>query len=211
MVEGKRLLFIVVLVMVFLLSSCQREDDEVLLRFTPQVGRTYPYRFEVYRSHDPVVVTGEMHVLSKDEDRYGIRFSGTLGDELLSRLMVVTDRHNSNDPGYISLNLPEDPVRPEAEWSGEIPWYYEDNYVLDSSEIYLPASYELLRIEETADGKVAFVEQTVEADVAVDGLVLHVGQVGVQWDHAGRITQVHPEYDASGKLRVGDLVVGING
>ena len=127
MAEGKRLLFMVVLVTVFLPSGCRREEDEVLLRFTPQVGYTYPYRFEVYRSHNPIVVTGEMHVLSKDEDGYAIQFTGTLGDELLSRLMVVTDRHNSNDPGYINLNLADDLVAPGAEWDGGVPWHFENH------------------------------------------------------------------------------------
>jgi hypothetical protein len=102
-------------------------------------------------------------------------------------------------------------VAPGAEWSGEVPWYYENYYVLDPTEIRLPASYKLVEIRGDENGRYAVIEQRTEADVAVDGLVLHVGQVGVRWDRDGRITEVYPGYGAFGKLHVGDVVVGING
>jgi hypothetical protein len=152
-----------------------------------------------------------MQVLSKDGSGYRIQFSGTLDNELFSGVMIVSDRRNSNNPGYISLNFPNEPVGPGAEWDGEVPWYFEDYYVPDPTEIRVPASYKLLKIEQGEDGRRAVIEQQIEADVAVDGLALHVGQVGVRWDGEGRITKVHQGYDAFGKLRVGDVVVGING
>jgi len=55
------------------------------------------------------------------------------------------------------------------------------------------------------------IEQTVDVDVAVEALVLHIGQLGIRWDGEGRITEVHPGYDAEGKVAVGDIVIGING
>jgi len=186
-------------------------QGEVLLRYTPQMGGTYRYKLEINRPHDPLEVTGEMHILGKDEDGYQIQFSGTLGDELFSESMVVSDRHNSSHPGYISLNFPDAPVGPGAEWDGEVPWYFENYYVLDPTENRLPASYQLVKIEQRENGRYAIIEQRVETDVAVDGLLFHVGQVGVGWNHEGRITEVHQGYDAFGKLQVGDVVVGING
>jgi hypothetical protein len=125
--------------------------------------------------------------------------------------MVVTDRHNSSHPGYISLNFPDEPVTPGAIWTGEVPWYFENHYVLDPVEMSLPASYELVEVAGNESGRYAVIDQRNEADVAVDGLVLHVGQVGIRWDHEGRITEVYPEYGAFGKLQVGDVVVGIDG
>jgi len=151
-----------------------------------------------------------MRVLSKDENGYRIQFSGIL-NELFSGSLIVSERHNSNHPGYISLNFPGDPVKPGAEWSGQVPWYYENYYVLDATELQLPASYKLLSIEEGEHGRYAIIEQRIEADVAVDGLVFHVGQAGVRWDLERRITKVYPGYDAFGKLMVGDVIVGING
>lgn len=211
MLRRRLLLHTLVFAIVFLLTGCHREGEEVLLRYTPQVGGSYGYEFTINRPHDPIEVTGEMHVLSKGEDGYQIQFAGTLGDELFSRVMTVSDRHNSSDPGYISLNFPDDPIGPGTEWSGEVPWYFENYYVLDPTEIRLPASYKLLEIAGGESGRYAVIEQRNGGDIAVDGLILHVGQVGVRWDHEGRITEVDPGYDAFGKLQVGDVVVGING
>ncbi len=194
-----------------LLAGCHPGTEGVLLRYTPQVGGTYRYRFEINRPHDPVEVTGEMHVRSRGRDGYELQFSGALGAELFSRTLVVSERHNSSDPGYISLNFPDARVGPEAEWSGQVPWYFESAYVLEPTEMHLPASYKLLSLEPGEHGRRAVIEQRNEAEIAVDGLVLHVGQVGVSWDHEGKITKVHPGYDALGKLQVGDVIVGING
>jgi hypothetical protein len=185
--------------------------EQVLLRYTPQVGSTYRYKLKINRPHDPIEVIGEMRVLSKDEEGYQIRFSGMLDDELFSESMAVSDRHNSSHPGYISLNFPDAPVGPGAEWGGEVPWYFENYYVLDPTENRLPASYKLVMIEQDENGRYAIIEQWIEADVVIDGLILHVGQVGVGWDREGRITEVHQGYDGLGRLQVGDVVVGING
>jgi len=201
----------VFLALLLVSASCQSATQKAILRYTPQVGGTYGYEFAINRPHDPLEVTGEMHVLSEHEKGYQIQFSGTLGDELLSGSMVVSDRHNSSDPGYISLNFPYDPVSPGTKWTGEVPWYFENHYVLDPEVIRLPASYELVEIKRGERGKYAVIEQRNEVDVAVDGLVLHVGQMGIQWDHEGRITEVYPDYDAFGKLQVGDVVIGVNG
>jgi hypothetical protein len=207
----KRKLLPCVFAIVFLSATCRTEKEQVLLRYAPQVGRTYRYEFTINRPDGPIEVTGEMHVLRAQEGEYHIQFSGTLGEELLSREMTISDRHNSSDPGYISLNFPDDPVAPGAEWSGKVPWYFENYYVLDQTEVHLPVSYRLLDIREGENGRYAVIEQKTAVDTAVDGLVLHVGQVGVRWDHEGRITEVYPGYDAFNKLQVGDVVVGING
>jgi hypothetical protein len=202
------LLHVVMLAIVSLSAGCRRGTGEVLLRYTPQLGSTYRYKFEIGHY---IETTGEMQVLNKGENGYQIQYSGMLDDEPFSRSMIVSDRHNSSDPGYISLNFPDDPVGPGAEWDGEVPWYFENYYVLDPTEIRLPASYKLLKIEQGEHSRYAIIEQRIEVDVAVDGLVFQVGQVGVQWNHEGRITDVHQGHDAFGKLRVGDVMVGING
>ena len=208
MLKRKLLLPIVIFAIVSLSVGCRQETGGVLLRYTPQVGSTYRYKLELANSME---MTGEMEVLSKDEDGYQLQFSGMNFGELFSGSLVVSDRHNSSHPGYISLNFPDAPVGPGTEWEGDIPWYYENYYVLDPKEIRLPASYKLLEIEQGENGKYAIIEQRAEADVAVDGLVFHVGQVGVRWDREGRITEVRQGYDAFGKLQVGDVVVGVNG
>ncbi len=208
MPRGRLLLPITILAIVSLSVGCGGETGEVLLRYTPQVGGTYRYKLGIASGME---VTGEMHVLSEGENGYQIEFSGTYFDELFSSSLTITERHNSNDPGYISLNFPDGPVGAGAAWDGEVPWYYENYYVLDPREIRVPSSYRLLEVKQGEYGKLAIIEQRTEADVAVDGLVLHVGQVGVRWDPAGRITEVHQGYDAWGKLQVGDVLVGING
>ena len=208
MFKRKLLLFVAVFAMVFLSAGCQRDEEEFLLRYTPRVGGTYRYQFKIGNFME---TTGEMQVLNEDENGYQIQFSGMHRNELFSGSLIVSDRHNSSDPGYISLNFPDDPVVPGAEWGGEVPWYFENYYVLDPTQIRVPASYELLKVEQGENGTYAVIKQKVEADVAVDELVFHVGQVGVRWDREGRITDVHPGYDAFGKLQVGDVVVGING
>jgi hypothetical protein len=205
-----RILF--VLAISFLLIGCQSaKTEQVLLRYTPEVGKMYRYTLIIPQPHGPIEVTGDMHVLSEQEDGYRVQFSGMLADEVLSRAMTISDRHNASDPGYISLNFPDEPVLPDTEWSGFVPWYFENYYVLDPAEIYLPALYRFLQIEKGESARVAVIEQSTDVDVAVDGLVLHVGQVGIQWDQAGTITGVSPGYDASGKLQVDDVIVGING
>jgi hypothetical protein len=202
---------VVVLAALLLVTGCGRHADGVLLRYAPQVGATYRYQLQINRPHDPIVVTGDMQVVGRGENGYQVRISGMYPDALFSEPMTVTERHNTSHPGYISLNFPDDPVRSGGEWSGDIPWYFESDYVLDPGEIHLPASYRLLGMGDGEHGRCAIVEQRVEADAAADGLLLHVGQVGVRWDQDGRITALHQDYDAFGKLRVGDVVVGING
>lgn len=199
-----------ILICLFLLVGCESGMESVLLRYTPQVGSSYSYKFKVNRPHAPIEIPGEMLVLGKDDGGYRIQFSGVL-NELFSGSLIVTERHNSNHPGYISLNFPDDPVEVGAEWSGEVSWYYEDYYVFDPTELRLPASYKLLGIEQGEKGRFAVIEQRIEADVAVDGLVFYVGQAGVRWDRDGKITDLHQNYDAYGKLEVGDVIVGING
>jgi hypothetical protein len=197
-------------VVVVLLAGCSSESRKVLLRYTPQVGSAYSYRFFINHPQMPVELPAKMQVVSKDENGYQIEFAG-VSNELFPGSLIVTERHNSNHPGYISLNFPDDPVTIGDEWRGEILWYYENYYVLDSEYLYLPSSYRLLGIEQGENGRYAIIEQSVDADVAVDGLVFYVGQVGVQWDYNWKITKVYQGYDAYDELKVGDIVIGING
>jgi hypothetical protein len=173
----------------FLLIGCQNAEPRVLLRYTPQVGETYRYALTIRQPNNPIEVTGDMHVLSKQEDGYRVQFSGVLAHEVFSRAMTISDRHNASDPGYVSLNFPDDPVTVDTEWSGVVPWYFENYYVLDPTEMNLPATYRLLEIEKGESGRLAVIEQSTDVDVAVNGLVLQVGQVGVRWDERGTITE----------------------
>ncbi len=194
--------------LVSLSLGCDREGEGVLLRFSPQVGASYTYRLQVA---DRIDVSGEMRVLSQRQNGYEIAFSGLLDGELFGSSMTLSERHNADHPGYITLNFPSGRVVPGAEWEGEVPWYFENAYVLDPTQHHLPASYKLLRIEQGEHGRRAIIEQAVDVAVAADGLVFYIGQVGVRWDRAGRITALQPGYDASGKLQLGDVVVGVNG
>lgn len=195
---------------VILLAGCSSESKAFLLRYTPQVGSAYSYRFTINHPQMPIELSVDMQVVSKDENGYQIQFSG-VSNELFPGSLIVTGRHNSNHPGYISLNFPDDLVTVGDEWHGEIPWYYENYYVIDSDDLHLPSSYRLLSIEQGENGRYTIIEQRVDADVAVNGLIFYVGQVGVQWDHNGQITEVYQKYDAYNKLKVGDKVIGING
>ena len=97
--KGRKLLLGTIFVFISLLVGCRPEAEGILLRYTPQVGSTYRYMLEL---GGYLEVPGEMRVLSKDESGYRIQFSGTLDNELFSGVMIVTDRHNSNNPGYIT-------------------------------------------------------------------------------------------------------------
>jgi hypothetical protein len=125
--------------------------------------------------------------------------------------MKISERHNTDDPGYISLNFPDGPVAVGEVWQGEIPWYFEHYFVLDETPITVPSSYRLVDIKPGKNGRYAVIEQTVDVDAVVADLVLHLGQLGVRWDKEGRITEVRQGYDAFNKLREGDVIVGING
>ncbi len=210
MFKGRLLLYTVIIAVVFHSTGCSRGKEDVLLRYSPQAGSTYPYKFMINRPQSPIELSGERQVMSKDENGDQIQFPGVI-NELFSGSMIITERFNSDHPGFISLNFPDDPVKLGAEWSGMVPWYYENFYVLDLTELYLPASYKLLSVEQREHDRVAIIEQRIEPDVAVDGLVFYVGQVGVRWDRKGKITKVYQGYGAYGKLKVDDVVAGING
>jgi hypothetical protein len=190
-------------------ASCLRKSEGVLLRFSPQIGNEYPYIFKIHHPQSPIEISAKMQILSKDESGYHILFPD-MSNELFPGSMIITERFNSNHPGFLSLNFPDDPVIIGDEWSGEVPWYYEDYYVLGTINIHLPASYKLLSIEQQKSGRYAVIEQRIEAEIATDELILYIGQVGVQWDIEGKITEIHEEYDAYNKLNVGDVVIGIN-
>ena len=206
----KLLLVITVSLLSILFVSCSQHNESIVLRFNPEVGRSYRYQFRTNTIGAPIALHSEMQVLSMDDHGFKIRFSGIV-NELFSGELNITDRHNSSHPGYISLNFPNDPVIPGETWDGEIPWYYEDYYVLEPREIRLPATYTLISIESEDEQRLAFIEQRIDADIAIDDLVFYVGQVGVAWDHQGTITDVHKGYAASGRLQEGDVVMGING
>ncbi|HEM61732.1 MAG TPA: PDZ domain-containing protein [Chloroflexi bacterium] len=200
------------LVLLFCLLGCQADgggtETEVLLRYSPRVGGTYVYSADLVGY---TKITGEMTVLSEKEGWYHVGFSGPLFGERYDVTMDISDRHNTDHPGYISLNFPDYPVGIGDEWTGEVPWYFEHYFVLDETPMTVPASYRLADIKQGTEGRYAVIEKTVDVDVVVDNLPFHVGQLGVRWDGEGRITELHEGYDASGKLMVGDVVVGING
>jgi hypothetical protein len=191
------------------LSGCRGDQQSsVLLRYSPQVGKAYAYSADLMGYAQ---VSGEMIVISYEDGWYHVEFSGALFGEPYAVGIDISDRHNSSHPGYLSLNFPDEPVAVGDTWEGRVPWYFEHYYVLDETPITVPASYKLLEITEGNQGTYAVIEQTVEEDVVVDDMVFHVGQLGVRWDVEGRITHLERGYDAFDKLRVGDLVLAING
>ena len=204
------LFWLTVVVFIILLAACSSENRGILLRYTPEIGSSYPYKFSINHPKVPIELTANMQVVEKNENGYLIQFPD-FSNELFPGFMIITERHNTSHPGFISLNFPNDPVKVGGEWQGQIPWYYENFYVLESTDLFLPASYELKGIEQGEKGQNAVIEQRTETDLAVDGLVFYIGHVGVQWNHDGQITGVNPGYDAYQNLRSGDLVIGING
>ncbi len=212
MVKKSLLLLIGLSLFPLCILGCNGAGDNaertVLLRYSPQVGDKYVYSADLVGY---AKLTGEMSVLSKEDSWYLVEFSGPLLSEIHTVTMEISNRHNSNHPGYISLNFPDDPVAVGEEWQGEVPWYFEHYFVLDETEIKVPASYKLLDIKQGRSGRYAVIEQTVDADLVVDELVLHVGQLGIRWDQEGRTTEVDRRYDAFDKVMVGDVVVRING
>jgi hypothetical protein len=188
--------------------SISSDESSVLLRYSPEVGAEYLYQFEVPGLME---LTTGMEVLSREDGWYRVGFSVPLFGEMRPGGMEISDRHNTDNPGYITLNFPDQPVAPGDEWQGQVPWYFEHYYVLDETPITVPASYKLLEIKQGEKGRYAVIERTIDVDVVVDGLEFYVGQLGVRWEDEGVITEVFEEYDAFGKLMVGDVVVGING
>jgi hypothetical protein len=189
-------------------GDASTHGEKVLLRYSPQVGGKYVHKAELVGY---ATVTGEMEVEGKEDQWYQVEFAGPLFGQIHTVSMEISDRHNCTHPGYLSLNFPDDPVAVGDEWGGEIPWYYESRFVLDETPIKVPSSYRLVDIEQGKEGRYAVIEQIVDVDVVVYGMALHIGQLGVRWDGEGRITEVHPGYDAEGKIAIGDVLVGING
>jgi hypothetical protein len=209
MTKGNATLLIGLAMLASCLAGCHGdEQDSVLLRYSPKVGEPYAYSADLMGYAQ---VAGEMTVISYENGWYHVEFSGALFGEPYDVSMDISDRHNSNHPGYLSLNFPDEPVAVGDTWEGQVPWYFEHYFVLDETPITVPASYRLLEINEGREGTYAVIEQTVDEDLVVEDLVFHLGQLGMRWDDEGRITQVDQGYDAFGKLLVGDVVVRING
>jgi hypothetical protein len=211
-IEKRTLLPVHLFVLSLCLLGCQPQtggtETNVLLRYSPEVGDTYTYSAVLVGYTE---ITGEMTVVGEEDGWYRVVFSGPLFGERYDVTMNLSDRHNADHPGYISLNFPDDPVAIGGEWRGEVPWYFENYFVLEDTPITVPASYKLVDIKQETKGRYAVIEQTVDVDVVVDSLPFHVGQLGVRWDVEGRITEVRQGYDAFDKLMVGDMVVGLNG
>jgi hypothetical protein len=210
MSKEKALLLFGLAMFAFGVPGCSRilGERSVLLRYSPQVGKTYVYTANLFGYREPTV---EMTAISREDGWYRVAFSGASFAEPYTVTMDISERHNSSHPGIFSLNFPDDPVALGDTWEGEVPWYFEHHYVLDETPITVPASYELVEIEVGDLGTFALIEQTVDENLVVDDMVFHLGQLGTRWDEEGSITDVYEGYDAYGKLMVGDVVVGING
>ena len=69
--------------------------------------------------------------------------------------------------------------------------------------------YELIQVKEGQNGRYCTIRcRPVQKEVA---LTMHMGQVGIKCGSDGKVVDVLREYDAFGKVQVGDRLVGING
>lgn len=210
--------------------------SEVLLRYTPRVGQTLNYKFFMnldktffkdgkWRKEKNERLEGVISIetTERNGDSYRTKADFRIGDSNLTKEAMdvmkdkaeavrmyelnISDRHVSDEGGTSNLWFPDEPVRPGAEWEGEQPFRFGDLATVDTP--ILKMSYRLVTAVENKDGRFCLIESEPITDEIV--VPLQIGQLGLQCDAMAKATAVREGSDAHGKIKVGDILVAVNG
>ncbi|UCG57743.1 MAG: PDZ domain-containing protein, partial [Phycisphaerales bacterium] len=210
--------------------------SEVLLRYTPRVGQTDNYNFFMnldktffkdgkWRKEPNERLEGVISIetVEQNGDSYRTTADIRMGDSNLTKEALdamkdkaeairmydlnISDRYVSDEGGLSNLYLPEEPVSPGAQWGGEQSFTFGDMATVEAP--VLKMSYRLVKAVENKDGRFCLVEsEPVTDEIEVP---LQIGQLGLQCDATATVTAVREGSDAHGKIKVGDILVAVNG
>lgn len=207
---------------------------QVLLRYTPQVGLTNYYGFSVnldkkfflkgkWRSEGNEKLKAIISIKSIEQngDNYLTRWGVKVGKSNLSKesLDIMKDKHANTYDLNISnryvcdstainnLCFPDEPISPGTEWEGEGPFSFGD--MLTVNKPTLKFSYRLIKAVQNKDGRFCIIEN--EPLTTQIEFPLQVGQLGLKCDTSAKVTAVRQDSDAHGKIKVGDVLLAVNG
>ncbi|MHC4444129.1 MAG: hypothetical protein ACYTA5_16150 [Planctomycetota bacterium] len=206
-------------------------DQEVLLRFKPQVGQTYRHRYSVNLDkttfdkprNEELDATISLSILGKEAENYRAGIDVQLGDSNLgknarammedkakiaeSRKVVISDRYVFDHQGTQNLCFPTEAVKSGSIWTGDCLFTFGDMGAVDPP--MLVTSYRLVDLEQSKDGQYCTIEcQPVRKQSEVP---FQLGKLGIQCNAEGRVTAIEQGSGAEGKIKVGDLLVGLQG
>jgi hypothetical protein len=239
-----RLLCVVIVCSVFQLTGCRKSADvmegqplsEVLLRYTPQVGRTLEYRvflnldkklFEngkwLTEGNERGQMTVSITARARTGDGYRMKFDGKWGrsnvtketadvmsdklDTARSLERIISDRYVSDKLGTDDLCFPDEPVSPGDEWSGSVVFTFGDLATVEAPTWNV--TYRLVKAVKNEEGRFCLIECRLDSNRVE--VPLQIGQLGLKCDATGTVTAVREDSDAWGKINVGDVLVAVNG
>ncbi len=210
--------------------------SEVLLRYTPRVGQTNDYGFLInldkrifskgrWRNEKNERIEGiiSIETIEQNGDSYRTKFDFRMGSSNLTKEAMdvmrdkaqavrsyelnISDRYMGDKPGANNLCFPNEPISPGTEWEGEILFTFGDLATVNAPTLKM--SYRLINAVENKDGRYCVIEcKPVTNQIEVP---LQVGQLGLKCDAIGKVIAVRQDSDAQGKIKVGDVLVAING
>jgi len=208
--------------------------SEVLLRYAPQVGLTNHYGFSVnldkkfflkgkWRSEGNEKLEGIISIESIEQngDNYLTRWGARIGDSNLSKEALdmmkdraaktydlnISNRYVCDETPINDLCFPGEPISPGAEWEGERLFSFGD--MLTVNKPTLKMSCRLAKALENKDGRYCVIE--CRPSITQIEFPLQVGQLGLKCDATAKVTAVRQDSDAHGKIKVGDVLLAING
>jgi hypothetical protein len=210
--------------------------SEVLLRYTPEVGQTHDYKISMnldkkifYKGrwlkegNEKLDLIFSILTIENNTEgfhtKFDIRWGGSnlhkeTMDEMKDKIkavrsieLTISDRYIWDKGGTHNLCFPDQPVSPGEEWEGEELFTFGDMATVD--EPMLKMSYRLIKAVENKDGRYCLIEcKPLTTQIEVP---LQFGQLGLKCDTTGKVTAVRQDSDAQGKIRIGDILVAING
>ena len=208
--------------------------SEVLLRYTPEVGVTNHYGYSVnldkkfflkgkWRSEGNENQEGIISIESIEQngDNYLTRWGAKMGKSNLSKEALdmmkdgaantydvnISDRYVCDETAINNLCFPDEPISPGTEWESEGPLSFGDMLTVNKPTVKM--SYRLIKAVENKDGRYCIIENK-PLTTPIE-FPLQVGQLGLKCDATAKVTTVREDCDAQGKIKVGDVLVGING
>ncbi len=208
--------------------------SEVLLRYTPQVGLTNHYGFSVnldkkfflkgkWRSEGNEKLEGiiSIEAIEQNGDNYHTKWDARMGDSNLSKEtmdimkdraaksydLIISDRYVCDETPINDLCFPDEPISPGAEWEGEGLFSFGDMATVNAPTVKM--YYRLIKAVENKDGRYCVIE-CKQLTTQIE-FPLQIGQLGLKCDATGKVTAVRQDSDAQGKIKVGDVLVAVNG
>ena len=223
---SKRFMIISILYTGFIFSLFY---EQVFLRYTPEIGKTYTYNYSVnlnktmFRKTRNETLQGNLSysILEKRETGFRVK----LGIELISsnmskqvfermkdetekpRFCFISSRYIFDDEGVYNLCFPDKVVKTGDKWTGKCSFNIGDMSSLMTPMVNV--IYQLTNIERNINGTLCTIECR-QADDSIE-VPLQTGMLGIKCDTQGKIISVNRDSDAFGKVKRGDILTTIEG